>query len=224
MAPKILAHRGDMSREPENTLAALRAAARHGADGVEFDVQQSADGGWLLFHDATLARFGCPKRVAELTRAGIRALVPPDALPALEDALETLGPVLEIWLEVKPDPVRSFDAASLLRALAGRPAHLLCFDRAVLRATPLPAVWNVEQIPEDGELAAARLEGCPWIDADATRLTREDAARVRSAGLRLATWGNESPDLARRSLACGAEVLIGNDPIALRAWTEAWRA
>jgi glycerophosphoryl diester phosphodiesterase len=223
MPPLILAHRGDMSRETENTLAAFRAAARHGADGVETDVQQSADGVWLLFHDATLARFGCTKRVAELTEAEIRAVAPSDAFPTLGDALAILGPGLELWLEVKPDPFLPFDASSLLEVLAGRPAHLLCFDRAVLRATPLPAVWNVEGIPEEAELIAAKAEGCGWIDAQATRLTQGDAARAKRAGLRLATWGNESPALAGLSLDCGAEVLIGNDPIALRAWAEAWR-
>jgi len=51
----VYAHRGASAAEPENTLAAFRAAARMGADGVELDVRRTADGGAAVVHDATLA-------------------------------------------------------------------------------------------------------------------------------------------------------------------------
>jgi Glycerophosphoryl diester phosphodiesterase family len=50
----IVAHRGDINQidgYPENTLEALLQAAKRGADGVEFDVQQTSDGEWALLHD-----------------------------------------------------------------------------------------------------------------------------------------------------------------------------
>ena len=39
MPPLVIAHRGDSSRRPENTLAAFASALRVGASFVEFDVQ-----------------------------------------------------------------------------------------------------------------------------------------------------------------------------------------
>lgn len=52
----LIAHRGAVHAHPENTLPALVGAAELGADGIEFDVQRSADGTWWVMHDQTLDR------------------------------------------------------------------------------------------------------------------------------------------------------------------------
>lgn len=52
--PLIVAHRGVWGPAPENSLAAVAAAARF--DQVEIDVRISADGTPYLMHDPTLAR------------------------------------------------------------------------------------------------------------------------------------------------------------------------
>jgi glycerophosphoryl diester phosphodiesterase len=54
--PQIIAHRGDSSRAPENTLAAFEAAIDSGAHRVEFDVQLTRDGVPVVFHDDVLDR------------------------------------------------------------------------------------------------------------------------------------------------------------------------
>lgn len=53
---QIIGHRGASGHAPENTLASFRLAFEMGCDGVEFDVQQSADGKLLVFHDWQLER------------------------------------------------------------------------------------------------------------------------------------------------------------------------
>jgi glycerophosphoryl diester phosphodiesterase len=52
----IAAHRGSSGTAPENTLAAYREAIKAGADIVEADVQMSADGKAVVFHDKNLSR------------------------------------------------------------------------------------------------------------------------------------------------------------------------
>ena len=52
----ICAHRGACSIAPENTLLALEKARLCGADLWEADVQTTADGELVLFHDHTLER------------------------------------------------------------------------------------------------------------------------------------------------------------------------
>src|SRR5215211_2975476 len=54
--PLILGHRGAPRGAPENTLRAFRLALEEGADGVELDVQPSADGVPVVLHDDTLDR------------------------------------------------------------------------------------------------------------------------------------------------------------------------
>ncbi len=51
----IFAHRGASAIEPENTLAAFKAACLSNCDGVEFDIQH-VDGKLVVFHDRYLER------------------------------------------------------------------------------------------------------------------------------------------------------------------------
>ncbi len=54
--PQLVAHRGYAARYPENTVLSLTKAIEHGACFIECDVQLSADGIPVLFHDAALER------------------------------------------------------------------------------------------------------------------------------------------------------------------------
>jgi glycerophosphoryl diester phosphodiesterase len=50
------AHQGGAREAPSNTLYAMRTAIEHGADGLELDVHQTADGHLVVCHDPTLDR------------------------------------------------------------------------------------------------------------------------------------------------------------------------
>lgn len=54
--PLVFAHRGGARLAPENTLAAFDNGLAFGADGIEIDVQLSADGVPVVIHDKTLER------------------------------------------------------------------------------------------------------------------------------------------------------------------------
>ncbi|HJZ66769.1 MAG TPA: glycerophosphodiester phosphodiesterase family protein [Blastocatellia bacterium] len=54
--PLVIAHRGASGLAPENTLVAFRLAIALGADGIEMDVQLSADGHPVLMHDRRVNR------------------------------------------------------------------------------------------------------------------------------------------------------------------------
>lgn len=55
--PRMFAHRGCHSKiVPENSLAAVAAAARYGYEGIECDVRLTKDGKMVIMHDATLNR------------------------------------------------------------------------------------------------------------------------------------------------------------------------
>ncbi|GLU46253.1 glycerophosphodiester phosphodiesterase [Nocardiopsis ansamitocini] len=70
-----IAHRGDPARFRENTLPALRAAARDGVDLVGIDLRLTQDGHVVLMHDETLERFWrMPYTGSELTLAELAGL------------------------------------------------------------------------------------------------------------------------------------------------------
>ncbi len=62
-APVTVAHRGASSYAPENTLAAIDAAAELGIEWVENDVQRTKDGELVILHDNSLARTTNVKKV-----------------------------------------------------------------------------------------------------------------------------------------------------------------
>lgn len=72
---KVIAHRGASAYAPENTIAAFELAAQQGADMVELDVQRSADGTLIVFHDETTERWdGKSKLVLECSLAELGKL------------------------------------------------------------------------------------------------------------------------------------------------------
>ena len=66
--PNVMAHRGASAHYPENTLAAIQGAIDAGAQYVEIDVQETADGEIVVIHDSDLKKVGgVPLVVGEST-------------------------------------------------------------------------------------------------------------------------------------------------------------
>lgn len=108
---RIWAHRGARRDAPENTLPAFELAVEQGADGVEFDVQLTADGTVVVIHDETVDRT-CDGtgpvvgfRLADLQRldaSGGREGFAGSRIPTLEEVLELLVPTgLALNIELK---------------------------------------------------------------------------------------------------------------------------
>ena len=104
-APRI-AHRGLWNGDgaPENSLAAFQAACAHGY-GIELDVQLSADGEAVVFHDATLERLtGASGRVGDYSAADLTALRlggADEGVPTLAEALAMVGHRAMVLIELK---------------------------------------------------------------------------------------------------------------------------
>ncbi|MEU4363734.1 glycerophosphodiester phosphodiesterase [Promicromonospora sp. NPDC023987] len=111
--PAVIAHRGYSAVAPQNTLAAVEAACRAGADAVEIDLQPTADGVGAVIHDETVdATTDGTGKVSALTSDEVLGL---DAgsrfapafsgqhVPTLADVLGVLArhPETDLLLELK---------------------------------------------------------------------------------------------------------------------------
>jgi len=56
MRPMVVAHRGASAHYPENTLVAFAMARKAGADAIELDVHETADGDIVVVHGFELGR------------------------------------------------------------------------------------------------------------------------------------------------------------------------
>ncbi len=71
----ITAHRGASINNPENTMAAFRAALAAGANYIELDVQRTSDEVIVVVHDGDLLRLGGdPRKVDALTLADLETI------------------------------------------------------------------------------------------------------------------------------------------------------
>jgi glycerophosphoryl diester phosphodiesterase len=108
---KIAHHRGASHYAPENTLPALEKAIDLGADFVEFDIQTTRDGGFVLLHDRSLNRTTSGQglvREWELARidslnAGAWFGQPfaQTPVPTLDTFLKAAGERVELYVDAK---------------------------------------------------------------------------------------------------------------------------
>jgi len=101
-----IAHRGLWAPDgaPENSLGAFQLASN--ADyGIELDVQLSADGEAMVFHDLTLERMtGVKGRVADHHTAELNAMRlcgTDETIPTLAEALAVIGHGAMVLIELK---------------------------------------------------------------------------------------------------------------------------
>ncbi|WP_309092590.1 glycerophosphodiester phosphodiesterase [Phenylobacterium sp.] len=104
-----IAHRGLWSPDgaPENSLSAFQAACAAGY-GIELDVQLSADGEAVVFHDATLERMtGQTGRVRDRSAADLAELRlkgSDEKIPTLLEVLAIVGHRAMVHVELKTPP------------------------------------------------------------------------------------------------------------------------
>jgi glycerophosphoryl diester phosphodiesterase len=92
---EVLAHRGFIQGGVENTLPALQAAARAGADRVEFDVMETKDGKFVVMHDTNLKRLsGRNLNVKDLTQEELTKIT------VRAGGMEAKIPSLEEWIRL----------------------------------------------------------------------------------------------------------------------------
>lgn len=138
-----VAHRGlhDGNQERfENSLSAFDAAAE-GDFAIELDVQLSADGKAIVFHDDTLERLTAETgAVAERSAADLRQIhlgSTADHIPTLAETLERVAGRVPVVIEMKENGARN---EALARAVASDletydgPVAVMSFSHALLAA------------------------------------------------------------------------------------------
>jgi glycerophosphoryl diester phosphodiesterase len=217
-------HRGAAALAPESSLAAIEAAAAHGADAVELDLARGPDGGLVVAHE----------------------LMPPADAPALADALGLAARLgLAVQLDVKREGCEGEAVAALRRCGLLERSFVSSFARPILRAFAAvePGLPRALTYPEDRHgLSDRPLVGPSLRPALAClrallplRLPRLlDAVGARAATLNVAVvsrqavevchrrgvavfvWTVNDPAVAGTLVETGVDGIITDDPRLLR--------
>ena len=220
-----LAHRAyhdAAAGRPENSRAAVTAAVAAGY-GIEIDVQLSADGQAMVFHDYDLGRLTGEtgpvrgRSAAELGR--IRLTHGDEGIPRLEEVLTVTGGTVPLLIEIKDqDGAMGEDIGPLEAAVANAltgydgPVAVMSFNphsvAEMARLAPdLPrglttSAYSAEDWPLLPNATRERLRGIPdfdridaaFISHQASDLASPHVARLKSEGVPVLCWTIRSPE------------------------------
>ncbi len=209
----VIAHRGFHRDFPENTLEAFKAALDLGADGVEFDVQETADGGFVIHHDADIGG----SSIGSLSLADLagRRVAGGYRIPTLQEALNILGKGLVLLVELKQ--VRSPDKfLTILRSYVDKAwTVLVSFDAALIErlavlAPELPRAVISEPKDSGHKVASAGTAGFAQLAAG--MVTGDLVEKAHARGDLVFVWDGGDEETMRRAVRCGPDVIMTDRP------------
>src|SRR5207245_4058053 len=221
--PLVIAHRGDSSHRPENTLASFAAGLETGAAIVEFDVHLTRDGEVVVIHDETIDRTTDGRgEVKQMTLAEIRrfsagypsrfgSAYAGERVPTLAETLGLLRERAHAMIESKPEAVTD-DAEGgieahvieeVRRAGMEKDVALISFDRRALRRCQAFAPGMLRGHLFHKGAVGEMLEGAREVASDLVMpekklLSDELRDRAREAGIKVATWVVDDIEELRR--------------------------
>ena len=243
----VIGHRGAAAVCPENTLPSLQTARDVGAEMIEFDVQQSADGELVVFHDETLERLcGDDRTIASLTAAELATMVvgqwhgQPVTIPSLDQVFSTLGHSVLYNAELKTDTIHYPGIEARLASMVSAYSltdHVLVSSfnheslRLVRQCDPhlsLGLLLDRAQARQcdspDGIVNRARAFSCFSVHPEfrTVRQWPELVTTCHIAGLRVFPWTvDDQDDWQFLVEEVGVDGIITNDPGRLAGWLRA---
>jgi glycerophosphoryl diester phosphodiesterase len=236
----FIAHRGDPSRAPENTLGGIGLALEARPEFVEVDVHLSADGHPVVIHDATLDRTtsGTGKvgslRLEELRQLDAgrwygQAFVG-ERIPTLEEAWQTVGGDSRLLVELKGAGTgtvvgRWARGLSARLPAAERPPAFISFRMEELERLkgelPEAELWLLGAEAMFGGdlltslLTSARKLGCRGLVVSGSACPPEALRQVHDGGLGLWVGSVNQPKKWEELIGLGADGLITDRPLEL---------
>jgi len=226
----VIAHRGASGRAPENTLQAIQLAVDDGADWTEIDVQETADGEVIVFHDSDFMKL-----------AGVNLSV----------ANSTLDQVNEIdigsWFDAEFAAARAPTLSQVLRMVKGRSRVIIelkyyghsvqleqrvvdiveqadMADDIMIMSLSLQGIQKIQALRPNwiaGLLAAQSAGNIAQIDVDFLAVSSRIATsqlirRATAAGKPVYVWTVNDAISMSRMLSLGIDGIITDEPALAR--------
>jgi len=225
--PLVIAHRGASSIELENSLAAFRAAAGQGADGVELDVHATIDGEIVVHHDPSV--MGLPIAQARARDLAAMRLPNGEPIPTLAQALDVLGK-LKVFVEVKVLDPRWDDR--LLAVLdrgpkpGGYAVHSFAFHvvRRLGEKRPSLPRGVLSEVPTGSPRQTLEDALAQTLWQERTTLDEQLVKTVHGLGAQIIAWTVDNPSDMERFVRWGVDGICTNHPERARRVVDASRA
>lgn len=216
----MIGHRGAAALERENSLAAIEAAALHGADGVEVDVLRAHDGRVVLAHGPDIAPDAPPLADGLALAAALGLFVQIDVKQgglgvevarAVADAglgersfVSSFSPgILAEFRAAAPGLPRSFTYPEDRYGVTGRP---------LLRPFVGPALATLRAALPRRLGAWLRRSDAVALTLNWSVITPAAVAGAHALGAAVLAWTVNDAGLAKKLVDSGADAIITDDP------------
>ena len=230
----IVAHRGDSSSAPENTMPAFASTGDGRAEYIEIDIRLSHDGVPVVIHDDTVDRTtDGTGAVADLTAAQLRVLDAgswfaedfvgtsiPTLAEVLSHAADTGGALVVEYKGTWDDEgirttVDLFDAAGVTGAVFAQSFSKKTVARLARARAGFLIGWLTDRIDRAAVTTAQKIGADAVNPAHATPL---GVALAHEAGLGVFSWTHDEESAGAALTAMGVDGIVTNRPAALREW------
>ncbi len=223
---EVMAHRGASAAAPENTIAAVQRAIDSGAQWVEIDVQETADGRIAVVHDSDLKKIGgsaltvAGSTLDHLRQVDIGSGFGPEfadqRIPTLEEVLELCKGRIGVNIELKyyGQQVRLEERVAEIVERSGM------VDQVVFMSLSYDGIRTLRRLRPDwkvGLLSSVAIGNLADLDVDFLALNGRAASRhlIRQAHKRnkqVFVWTVNDPVAMASMIGRGADALITDEP------------
>jgi len=217
----IVGHRGDPTREPENTIRSIVRAFKVGADFVEVDVRLSKDGVPVVIHDETVDRTSNGHGyVREMTLEQLKMLDfgKGEKIPTLEEALEVVKKMKgKVIVEIKEEGFESKIIRILKEKRMINVSMITSFNfetiKRVKELTPKITVGAIFGRKFKGDMLKTLLR----LEADFavpryTLVTSDIVEIMHQNSLKVAVWTVDNPNDMIKFANMGVDAIVTNNP------------
>jgi len=239
----FLAHRGESFLAPENTLASIKQAWIHNADGVEIDVRLSKDNKIVVIHDANTRRTSrVSGKVKSLSLEFLKKLDfgiwkgknwLNERIPTLEEVLKTVPHGKFVMIEIKssiailPMLNKLLQKTSFKNSqikLAGFGLKKMSF---IKKALPQFEVYRIKRADRENIILnfyrlnrlikSSKKNNLDGVSLSYSRwIDKKKIDKIKAAGLKVYIWTVDNPSKALRLINSGIDGIISNRPTWLR--------
>ena len=225
----FIAHRGASFLAPENTVSAARLAWKLGADGVEIDIQLTADQKIMVIHDANTKRTSgedfviknsSSKKLRKLDVGSFKdEKYKGEKIPYLKEIIATVSPGKKLVVEIKcGKEVLPFLEKVVNKSRKKDQMDFISFDWQVIVLTKKmfpenKCYWlssKKEGLKEKAQEAVLnKLDG---LDLYFSIIDEETVQLSKQLNLGLMAWTVDNPTEAKRLVDLGVNSLTTNKP------------
>jgi glycerophosphoryl diester phosphodiesterase len=222
----VIAHRGAAGKAPENTLASVRQAVEDGADWIEIDVQETADGEVVVIHDSDFMKLAgkdlkvWDAKLAEIDRIDVGSWFDPsfatERVPTLGDVLAAARGKAKVVIELKyygydQDLERRVVQIVEDAGMASAVAVMSLKYKGIQKIRALRPDWTI------GLLSAKGVGDLTKLDADFLAVNQGMATpgfvrRAQAAGKQVFVWTIDDPVSMSRMISIGVDGIITDEP------------